>query len=119
MAAARESSGFQQVQEIEGVLGVLGELVDVEPGWETAVEAALGSVLASVVVEDVKTARIALERLGASEASGASCSRNSPPFAARDVVHTQPKDPRVDFPSVGEPMAVRIQTSARSESGCS
>jgi len=78
MAAARESSGFQQVQEIEGVLGVLGELVDVEPGWETAVEAALGSVLASVVVEDVKTARIALERLGASEASGSVLAIKSP-----------------------------------------
>lgn len=78
MAAARESSGFEQVQEIEGVLGVLGELVDVEPGWETAVEAALGSVLASVVVEDVKTARIALEQLGASEASGSVVAIKSP-----------------------------------------
>ena len=78
IAAARESSGFQQVQEIEGVVGVLGELIDVDPGWETAVEAALGSVLASVVVEDVRTARIALERLGASEASGAVRAIKSP-----------------------------------------
>jgi len=78
IATARESSGFQQLQEIEGVVGVLGELVDVDPGWETAVEAALGSVLASVVVEDVKTARMALERLGASEASGSVLAIKSP-----------------------------------------
>lgn len=70
VATVRESSGFEQVQEIDGVLGVLGELIEIEPGWETAVEVALGAVLASVVVEDVKTARIAFERLGASEASG-------------------------------------------------
>lgn len=78
VAAARESSGFQQLQEIEGVVGVLGELVDVEVGWETAVEAALGSALASVVVEDIKTARIALERLAASEASGSVLAIKSP-----------------------------------------
>ena len=70
VATVRESSGFEQVQEIHGVLGVLGELIEIEPGWETAVEVALGAVLASVVVADVKTARLAVERLGASEASG-------------------------------------------------
>ena len=70
VATVRESSGFEQVQEIDGVLGVLGELIEIEPGWETAVEVALGAVLASVVVADLKTARAALERLDATESSG-------------------------------------------------
>ncbi|HAF69147.1 MAG TPA: chromosome segregation protein SMC, partial [Acidimicrobiaceae bacterium] len=77
VATVRESSGFEQVQEIEGVLGVLGELIEVEPGWETAIEVALGAVLGSVVVADVMTARVAFERLGASEASGSVLAVNS------------------------------------------
>ena len=58
------------MREIDEVLGVLGELIEIEPGWELAVEAAIGGVLASVVVEYVAAARAALERLGTSEAPG-------------------------------------------------
>ena len=76
--AALANSGLQQVREIDGVLGVLGELIEIEPGWELAVEAAIGGVLASVVVEDVAAARAALERLGTSEAPGSILTAHSP-----------------------------------------
>ena len=75
--AALANSGLQQVREIDGVLGVLGELIEIEPGWELAVEAAIGGVLASVVVEDVAAAA-ALERLGTSEAPGSILTAHSP-----------------------------------------
>jgi chromosome segregation protein len=67
---ARARSGLQKIEEIEGVLGVLGELIQVESGWEPAVEAAIGGALASVVVEDVQTARVALQRLRESDSAG-------------------------------------------------
>ena len=70
LEVARESSGFEQLKNISGVIGVLGELIEIEAGWESAVNAALGSSLASVVVEDVQSARAALESLRASDVSG-------------------------------------------------
>jgi len=45
---------------VDGVLGPLLELVRIEPGWEAAVEAALGGALNALVVEDVEAARAAL-----------------------------------------------------------
>ncbi|MEC9473888.1 MAG: chromosome segregation protein SMC [Actinomycetota bacterium] len=75
---ALKNSGFPQVQEIDGVLGVLAELIEIEPGWEPAVEAAIGGVLTSVVVEDVETARTALEQLGRSDVPGSILAIQSP-----------------------------------------
>jgi chromosome segregation protein len=43
--------------ELEGVIGILSDLVEVEPGWEAAFRAAVGSALASVLVRDEKAAR--------------------------------------------------------------
>ncbi|MCS7283368.1 MAG: AAA family ATPase [Anaerolineae bacterium] len=49
---------------IPGVVGILGQLVQVEPEWERAVEAALGPLLGAVVVEDWETVRTARRFLG-------------------------------------------------------
>ena len=48
---------------VDGVLGSLLDLVEIERGWEAAVEAALGEALASVVVADAGVARRALGHL--------------------------------------------------------
>ncbi len=60
---ARAASGAERLAGIEGVLGTLLELIDIDPGWEGAFEAAASGALAAVVVRDVRTARTALDEL--------------------------------------------------------
>jgi chromosome segregation protein len=47
---ARARAGAERVAGVDGVLGTLLDLVDVDPGWEAAFEAAAGPALGSVVV---------------------------------------------------------------------
>ncbi len=60
---ARAASGAERLADIDGVLGPLLELIDIDHGWEGAFEAAAGGALAAVVVRDVHAARTALDRL--------------------------------------------------------
>jgi chromosome segregation protein len=62
--------GRDALGDLDGVLGALVDLVDVEPGFERAVEAAIGASLAAVVVDTGPTARRVLERLRADGAAG-------------------------------------------------
>ena len=57
------AGGRDAIGDLDGVLGSLVDLVDVERGYELAVEAAIGASLAAVVVDNGPTARRALERL--------------------------------------------------------
>jgi len=54
-----------------GVLGTLLDLIEIDAGWEQAVEAALGESLTAVVVDDPATGRRALDALRSSDTSGA------------------------------------------------
>ncbi len=47
---ARARAGVERLAGVDEVAGILLELVDVDPGWETAFEAAAGEALAAVVV---------------------------------------------------------------------
>lgn len=67
----RSRSGVEELRDVSGVMGLLAELVEIESGWEHAVEAAAGEAMASVVVRDVDAARTALHRLRDSDAAGA------------------------------------------------
>ncbi|MGE0796257.1 MAG: chromosome segregation SMC family protein, partial [Acidimicrobiia bacterium] len=61
---ARARAGAARLEGHDGVLGTLLDLVEVDPGWEAAFEAAAGSSLGSVVVGGgVDGARRALEVL--------------------------------------------------------
>jgi chromosome segregation protein len=51
-------------------LGVLGDLVQIDPGWETAVAAALGDALSALVVADADDGRAALAALAAAGGIG-------------------------------------------------
>ena len=62
--------GHDALGDLDGVLGALVDLVDVEAGYERAVEAAIGASLAAVVVDTGPTARRALERLRSEGAAG-------------------------------------------------
>jgi chromosome segregation protein len=53
------------------VVGTLLDLLDVDPGWEAAAEAAAGEALSAVVVESLDAARAALRALSAGDGSDA------------------------------------------------
>jgi len=69
--AARARAGAERLSDVEGVLGTLLDLVEIDDGWEPAVEAALGEALTAVVVDSGESARRALAALRDSDLSGA------------------------------------------------
>ena len=68
---ARARAGAARLSEIDGVVGTLLELVEIDEGYESAFEAAAGEALAAVVVADVEAGRRALEVLHAGDLAGA------------------------------------------------
>ncbi len=68
--AAQARAGAEHLAAVPGVVGTLLDLVSIDPGWERAVEAALGEALAAVVVRDVDAAVRALQALRGAGASG-------------------------------------------------
>ncbi len=60
---ARSRAGADRLSGSEGVLGTLAELIEIDEGWEAAFEAAAGDALATVVVDQVDTARRSLHAL--------------------------------------------------------
>jgi len=71
LEAARARAGADHLAGVEGALGTLLDVVEIDEGWETAVEAALGDALLAVVVADPGAARRALASLRASNVHGA------------------------------------------------
>lgn len=69
--AARSAAGVDALAGTEGVLGTLLDLVAIEPGWDAAVEAAIGEALQAVVVDGVDRGRTALAALTAKQLNGA------------------------------------------------
>ena len=69
--AARSAAGADALASTTGVLGSLLELIDIDPGWEAAIEAAAGEALRAVVVDSAANGRSALESLAAQDLSGA------------------------------------------------
>ncbi|MEY2475994.1 MAG: chromosome segregation protein [Actinomycetota bacterium] len=68
---SRARAGAESLAGLDGVVGTLLDLVEVDEGWEAAVEAAAGEAVAAVVVDGVDAARRALIRLREDGASGA------------------------------------------------
>ena len=60
---ARGAAGAELLAGVDGVVGTLLDLVEVDSGWEEAFEAAAGASLAAVVVSGSEPARAALARL--------------------------------------------------------
>ena len=69
--AAHARAGAERLQGVDGVRGTLLDLIEIDEGWEAAVEAALGESLSAVVVADPGSARGALDALRESDTSGA------------------------------------------------
>ncbi len=79
---ARARAGAERLAEVDGVLGTLLDLVEVDEGWEAAFEAATGEALAAVVVDDPAAARRALGVLDAEGATGAVLAAGARPVGA-------------------------------------
>lgn len=77
MASTRARAGVEHLGNVDGVVGALIDLVDIDEGWDAAVKAALGDTLASIVVLDAHVARRALTQLQESEHNGAIVSLSS------------------------------------------
>jgi chromosome segregation protein len=68
---ARGAAGAELLAGVDGVVGTLLDLVEVDSGWEEAFEAAAGASLAAVVISGSEPARAALSRLRQGGATGA------------------------------------------------
>ncbi len=68
---ARARAGAERLAGVDGVLGTLLDLIEIDEGWQPAVEAALGEALTAVVVDGPDSARRALNVLRGSDTSGA------------------------------------------------
>jgi chromosome segregation protein len=69
--AAHARAGAERLSGVDGVLGTLLDLVEIDAGWQAAVEAALGEALTAVVVDGPASAQRALAVLRESSTSGA------------------------------------------------
>jgi len=68
---ARTRAGVERLAGVDGVVGTLLDLVEIDPGWEPAFEAACGEALAAVVVGSVDAGRAAVEILAQGDLPGA------------------------------------------------
>jgi chromosome segregation protein len=68
---ARDRAGATRLAGLDGVLGTLSELVEVDDGWEEPFEAAAAEALGAVVVSDVDAARRGLRSLVEGDHAGA------------------------------------------------
>ncbi len=68
---ARQRAGAEHLAGLDGVLGTLLDLVEVDPGWEESFEAAAGEALGAVVVADVHAAQRSLAALTQGDHRGA------------------------------------------------
>ena len=71
LESARARAGAEHLAGVDDVLGTLLDLIDIDAGWEAAVEAALGEALEAVVVASPQAGRRALDSLRASNVNGA------------------------------------------------
>jgi len=68
---ARARAGAERLAEVDGVVGTLLDVVEIDPGFEDAFEAAAGEAISAVVVASVDAGRRALAALRAGETTGA------------------------------------------------
>jgi chromosome segregation protein len=83
------TGGREVLADVDGVVGSLVDLVEIDAGWEEAFEAAAGASVAAVVVAGRDAAREALERLHRRGATGALLAAGAP-AAARGLGELPP-----------------------------
>ncbi|HUQ39752.1 MAG TPA: chromosome segregation protein SMC [Acidimicrobiales bacterium] len=100
----RARAGAERLAGVDGVLGTLLELVEIDADWGPAFEAAVGPALAAVVVESGTAGRAALTLLTESDAAGAvlpaggrtAPGPDAPSGTERVRTHVRARRPEVD-----------------------
>ena len=95
--AAHARAGAERLADVAGVLGTLLDLVEIDAGWQEAVEAALGEALSAVVVDGPESAQRALAALRDSDTSGAVLAAG-----------TRARPPQLG--GIGEPVAPHVRS---------
>jgi chromosome segregation protein len=104
LESARARAGAEHLAGVEDVLGTLLDLIEIDSGWEAAVEAALGEALEAVIVASPGAGRRALDSLRAANVHGAVIAlgavRGAPASAAVSGTpvrpHVRSRQPGVD-----------------------
>ena len=86
LEGARARAGAKHLAGVDGVLGTLLDVIEIDDGWEPAVEAALGEALQAVVVATPDTGRRALQSLQASNVHGAVLALGARPAGAPTAI---------------------------------
>ena len=96
----RTRAGAERLAHVDGVVGTLLDLMEIDPGWEAAVGAAAGEALAAVVIDGVDAARRAVEALhtGGEDAVGGAV-----------IVLGASRTPR-PAPPIGTPVRAHVKT---------
>jgi chromosome segregation protein len=97
---SRASAGAERLAGLEGVVGTLLDLVEIDDGWEAAFEAAVGEAIAAVVVDGVASARTALQQLH---------DRGEPGAVLPLDVAGAPASLALDATAVGEPVRAHVR----------
>jgi chromosome segregation protein len=97
------AGGRELLREVDGVVGSLLDLVEIDPGWEAAFEAAAGAGVAAVVVDGRQSAQAALATLRDRGVTGAV-------LAPR---HSARPDATADLPAGTSAQPVRAHVRAR------
>ncbi len=71
LADLQGAGGRELLRDVEGVVGSLVDLVEIDEGWEAAFEAAVGAGVAAVVVDGRRSAQTALATLREGGVTGA------------------------------------------------
>ena len=98
----RASAGVERLASVDGVVGTLMELVDVDAGFEPAFEAAAGEVLAAVFLDSSRSARRGLEELHRLDCAGAVVALS--PAPAWPEVRAP-----LDIPAGSDPMRAKVR----------
>ena len=105
IAAAGQDAAHNALSGVDGVIGVLGEVIEIDDGWEAPVRAALGAALSAAVVPDADAGRRALARLHDESLPGtvlaadllAATARPTPLHTGEPIrAHVRAADPVVD-----------------------
>ena len=95
---ARARAGAERLAGVDGVVGTLLELVDIDPGWEAAFESAAGESLSAVVVDGIEAARRALSTLSDADVAGA-------------VLALDPRSVAVVTPPIGDSVRAHVRST--------
>jgi chromosome segregation protein len=113
---ARSRAGAERLASVDGVVGTLLDLVEIDAGWEAAVEAAAGEALAAVVVDGVAAGRAAVATLlgggtdavaGAVLALGAVPATEAPAVALGEPVRAHVRSRRGDVAALLDVLLAR------------